>query len=335
MTAYVARRLLLLVPTLLALTVLAFLFVRALPGDAAVAILGPNASAESIERLRETLGLNLPLPQQYGEYLAGLLSGDLGTSAVSQRPIAGEIGARLPATIELSVAALLIGVPLGIALGRFSARRAGSAADATSTVVAVVAVSVPVFVLGLTLQYVFAVLLNWFPAIGRVTNSGAEERITGFVLLDAILSGRPDLLLDGLHHLVLPAVTLAAVPMAVTARIARAAYLAESRRPHVRIALAKGLAPAKVRRDHIAHNSWPPLVVVIGLQLGALLSGGIITENIFGWGGLGSLVVSSIRTRDYLVIQSGLLVLALIYVLVNMAVDVVNARIDPRLRSAR
>ncbi|XVQ09616.1 ABC transporter permease [Spirillospora sp. CA-255316] len=333
MTVFVLKRLLALIPMLLTLSVLAFLLVRALPGDPAIAILGPNASPQAVSHLRETLGLERPLLEQYGDYLLGLLRGDLGTSAVSQQPIAGEILNRAPATIELAAAAILIGAPLGALAGRAAARRPGTVFDTASTTATIVTISIPAFVLGLILQYLFAVRLQWLPAIGRRTDTGLGADAGGFLLLPSLLSGQLSIFLDALRHLVLPALTLAAVPVAVVARVTRSAYLTQSTRPHVRIAQAKGLTPRKVRARHIERNALPPIVVVIGLQFGALLAGSIITENIFGWGGLGALIVSAIRTRDYLVIQSALLVLALIYVLVNLAVDVVNARLDPRLRS--
>ncbi|WP_457256431.1 ABC transporter permease, partial [Pedococcus sp. P5_B7] len=333
MVRYIATRLLALLLTLLVLSFLAFVFVRALPGDPATAILGPNASRESIERLHEALGLNRPLLEQYGEYMHGLLRGDLGVSAVSQRPISEEIRARLPATIELALAAIGFGAPIGIVMGRRAARHPGSLLDSSITTATIAAISVPVFVLGLLLQYVLAVRLQLFPAIGRISNPGELHANTGFVLLDSLLSGHPAEFVDGLRHLVLPVLTLAVIPIAVVARVARAAYINEAHSPHVRIARAKGITERRARHDHIARNSWPPIVIVVGLQFGALLSGAIITENVFGWGGLGSLIVSSIRNNDYPVIQSILLVLAATYVLVNLVVDLINAQLDPRLRS--
>jgi peptide/nickel transport system permease protein len=334
MLSFAARRIVAIIPVLLILSVVAFLFVRALPGDPATAILGPNASTESIARLRESLGLNSPPLEQYWRYLTGLIRGNLGISAVSQRPIAQEIGNRLPATAELAIAAIVVGAPAGIAVGRFAARRVGSTLDAAATTATIAVVSIPVFVLGLMLQYVFAVRLGWLPAIGRASDPDGVDARTGFLLIDTLLAGDGEGFLDGLRHLVLPVMTLAAMPVAVIARVSRAAHLGQAGSPHVRIAAAKGISERAVERHHIARNSLPPIIIVTGLQFGALLAGSIITENIFGWGGLGSLIVSAIRNRDYPVIQSTLLVLAVIYVVVNLVVDIVNARLDPRLRVA-
>ncbi|WP_396911842.1 ABC transporter permease [Mycolicibacterium sp.] len=334
MLMFVTRRLVAIVPVLLILSVVAFLFVRALPGDPATAILGPNASPESVARLRDSLGLTAPPLQQYWHYLAGLSRGDLGVSAVSQRPIAEDIANRLPATAELAITAIVVAAPVGLAVGRLAARRVSSTLDAATTTATIAVVSIPVFVLGLMLQYVFAVHLGWLPAIGRASNPELIDSRTGFLLIDTVIAGDGYGFVDGLCHLVLPVATLAAMPVAVIARVSRAAYLGQAGSPHVRIAAAKGITRRAVERHHISRNSLPPVVVVTGLQFGALLAGSIITENIFGWGGLGSLIVSAIRNRDYPVIQSALLVLAVIYVLVNLAVDIVNARLDPRLRAA-
>lgn len=332
MLSFVAKRLAILVPTLLVLSLVAFAFTHALPGDPAQAILGPNANDASIERMRGVLGLDRPLVIQYLDYVAGLIRLDLGTSAVTQRPISTELATRFPATVELSVVAIVIGSTAGVWLGRFAARRAGSVRDGSATVLTVLGVSVPVFVLGLGLQYLFAVRLGWLPAIGRSFTGLAVPARTGFLLIDTVLAGRPDSFVDALRHLLLPALTLSAAPMAVVARMTRASFLAESERDHVRIASAKGISRRQVESRHIMRNAWPPIVTVIGLQTGALLSGALITENIFGWGGIGSFVVSAIRNRDYVAIQSGLLILAAIFVLVNLAVDLVHARLDPRIR---
>lgn len=330
MTSLISKRLLTVVPTLLVLTVLAFLLVHALPGDPAQVMLGPNASAEQIARLRDQLGVDQPWIVQYGEYLANLLQGDLGTSVRTQQPIAETIVARTPATIELAVAAMFIGAPLGLLVGRMTGRFARTPLDAVGDGLGVVMVSIPTFVLGLLLQWVFAVQLHALPSIGRLTG----ESTGMFLVLPYLMTGHFTEFWDAVRHLILPAVTLAAVPFAIVARMTRATYLDNESRPHVRVAHAKGIRSARVRSGHIYRNSWPPLLIVIGLQFGALLAGSLIVENIFDWGGLGSLLVDAIQNRDYVVLQSSLLVVALIYLVVNLLVDLMAMVTDPRLRAA-
>ncbi len=331
MITFISRRLLALIPTLIVLSILAFLFVHALPGDPAAVILGPNATPAAIQSLRGTLGLDQPLMTQYGSYIAHLVHGDLGSSAVSQQPVATALLQRAPATIELAVVAILVGAPTGLAAGWFAARRAGTLLDSSLTAVSVIALSAPAFVLGLLSQFVFGVQFHLLPTIGRSSDSAA----TGWLILPSLLHGDLSTFSDAIAHLILPAVTLAGVPFAVVSRVSRAAFLRAQVLPHVRVAEAKGLPATKVRRGHIHRIALPPSVTVIGLQFGALLAGSIITENIFAWGGLGSLIVSAIHTNDYVVLQSCLLFIAVMYVLVNLLVDVVNALIDPRSRRTR
>ncbi|MEA2536136.1 MAG: peptide/nickel transport system permease protein [Chloroflexota bacterium] len=332
MLKYIVRRLLGAIPVLFGLSVVLFAFVHLLPGDPCRTILGQHATVEACDRLRQNLGLDLPLWQQYVNYIGQLVRGDFGASIVNNKPVLTEFAVRFPATIELTVAALIFAVGVGIPLGRLAARHVQGWIDGGVTVISLFGISIPVFVLGLVLVYIFAVELKWLPTQGRIDARAGLELKTNFVLVDSLVQGRPDLFFDGLKHLILPAIALGSIPLAIIARITRAAVLDVANEDYVRTARAKGLSERRVDSRHIMRNAWLPVVTVIGLQVGGLLGGAVLTETVFSWNGVGRWVVDSIQGRDYFVIQSTILIFALIFLVVNLAVDVAYAFINPRIR---
>ena len=332
MLRYVVRRLLQVVPTLLILSVLLFAWLRSLPGGPAGALLGDKATPEGIAALNRTLGLDQPIPLQYLRYLGRAVTGDFGSSLVSGDPVLAEIGRALPATIELSVTALLLAVLAGIPLGYLAARHRGRPWDNATILGTLVGVAVPVFFLGYVLKQVFAVELGLFPPSGRVAVDIDSTRVTGFAILDGLLTREFDASADAVAHLVLPAVALATIPLAVIVRITRASVLDVLDSDFVRTANAKGLAPGTVRGRHVLRNALLPVSTTIGLQTGLLLAGAVLTEKVFNWGGLGTLIAEGIERRDYPRLQAIVLLGALIYVVVNLLVDLSYALIDPRVR---
>lgn len=331
MSRYVLARLLGAVPVLLGVTVLAFLFVRLIPGDPARVIAGERASEELLAEMRRVHGLDQPLSAQYVLFLGRLARGDLGTSLQTGEPVTREIAARFPATIELTVAAVLVATVLGVALGIAAALRPGSLLDVALMGGALVGVSVPVFCLG----YVLIVAVgDHLPYAGRIdeTVRAAFAPRTPFYLLEALVRGEWAALRSVLAHLALPALALSTVPLAVVARITRSAMLEVLSQDYVRTARAKGLSRARVVLVHALRNATIPIVTVLGVQTGYLLGGAVLTETVFSWPGLGRFVVTAIGERDYPAIQGGVLLFATTFVLVNLLVDVVYARLDPRVR---
>ncbi|WP_135257690.1 ABC transporter permease [Thermus caldilimi] len=334
MWSYVLRRLLGLVPVLFGITLLVFLFLQLIPGDPAQAILGERGTPEQLAALREKLGLNKPLYVQYLTFVKNILTGDLGTSAVSTIPVAEELKRRWPATFELALAATLVAVVLGIPVGIVAAVRKNSILDTLSMSLSLVGVSMPVFWLGLLLVYLFAVNLHWLPTGGRLSTDLAIDfrPLTGFLVLDGLLTRRLEVLADALRHLILPALTLGTIPLAILTRITRSAMLEVLSQDYVRTARAKGLAERQVILKHALKNALLPVVTIIGLQFGTLLGGAILTETIFSWPGIGSYIYEGILNRDYPVVQAGVLVVATVFVLVNLLVDLSYALLDPRIQ---
>ena len=333
MLRFVVRRLLLLVPILLGLSILVFVWVRALPGDPASALLGERATEQSIEEVREQYGLDRPVWVQYLAYMRlVIVDRNLGTSIQSRRPITEEISRRFPATIELAVAALVFAIVFGIPLGFFAAKRYGGVFDNTSLVGSLIGISIPIFFLALLLKWVLSVELGLFPTIGRQSAEINIDHPTNFYVVDAIIALDPVAFADVVWHLVLPAIALGSIPLAIIARITRAAVLDVQNEDYVRTARAKGLASTIVDRRHIFRNAMLPVVTIIGLQTGLLLSGAILTEKVFAIPGMGSWLADAIKASDYPVLQGGILFVALVFVLVNLFVDVAYAFIDPRVR---
>ncbi|MGH3037602.1 MAG: ABC transporter permease [Gaiellaceae bacterium] len=333
MLRYTVRRLLLLIPVLIGLSILIFLYLRALPGTPAVALLGERATPEAIAAINEEYGLNEPIYVQYWRYTKSvLIEFDLGTSNQSRQAITDELKRRFPATVELAVGAMLFATIFGLPLGFLAAKRYGTWIDHTSLFASLVGISIPIFFLAIILKYVFSVRLGWLPSVGRADVTMAVEHPTNFYVLDSILTLNWDAFVDAIKHLILPAIALGTIPLAIIARITRAAVLDVQNEDYVRTARAKGVAPLAVDRRHVFRNAMLPISTIIGLQVGLLLSGAVLTETVFAWPGVGSWLVEAIEFRDYSVLQGGILFLAIIFVLVNLVVDLGYALIDPRIR---
>jgi peptide/nickel transport system permease protein len=332
MLRFVVRRLLLLVPILLGLSILVFLWIRALPGSPAIALLGERATPESIAQINRQYGLDKPLPVQYWRYLKTTSRGDFGESTKSRQPVVEEFKRRFPATVELSVAAGLFSLIFGIPLGFFAAKRYQGLLDHASLVISLVGISTPIFFLALILKYIFAVRLGWLPSVGRISVLIELDHPTNFYVLDAILAGNWEAFVDTIKHLILPAIALGSIPLAIIARITRAAVLDVQNEDYVRTARAKGLPPITVDYRHVLRNAMLPISTIIGLQVGLLLSGAVLTETVFAFPGIGSWLVEGIKARDYPVIQAGVLFVAVIVVFVNLLVDVSYGLLNPRIR---
>ena len=332
MLRFVVRRLLLLVPILLGLSILVFLWIRALPGSPAIALLGERATPESIAQINRQYGLDKPLPVQYWRYLKTTSRGNFGESTKSRQPVVEEFKRRFPATVELAVAAGLFSLIFGIPLGFLAAKRYQGVLDHASLVLSLVGISTPIFFLALILKYIFAVKLGWLPSVGRISVLIELDHPTNFYVLDAILAGNWEAFVDTIKHLVLPAIALGSIPLAIIARITRAAVLDVQNEDYVRTARAKGLPPITVDYRHVLRNAMLPISTIIGLQVGLLLSGAVLTETVFAFPGIGSWLVEGIKARDYPVIQAGVLFVAVIVVFVNLLVDVSYGLLNPKIR---
>jgi peptide/nickel transport system permease protein len=332
MLRFVVRRLLLLIPVLLGLSILVFFWIRALPGGPAQALLGERATAQSIEEIEQQYGLDEPVHVQYWTYVKTVAQGDLGTSVTTRRPVIDELEQRFPATIELAVVALMFAVGFGVPLGFIAAKKYGGPADQASLIISLLGISIPVFFLAILLKYVFAVKLGLLPTVGRISATIDIEHPTNFYLLDAILAGDPEATWDVTKHMILPAIALGSIPLAIIARITRASVLDVQNEDYVRTARAKGLPPRVVDMRHVFRNALLPIVTIIGLQVGLLLSGAVLTETVFAWPGMGTWLVDAIKARNYPVLQGGILFVAFVFVIVNLLVDVLYGFINPRIR---
>jgi peptide/nickel transport system permease protein len=329
---FVVRRLLLLIPILIGLSILVFLWIRALPGNPATALLGERATPEAIAAIEEQYGLNDPIYVQYWKYAKQLLTGDFGVSIISRQPVVDEFQRRFPATIELALAAMIFSVGLGIPLGFLAAKKYGSWLDHASLVTSLLGISIPVFFLAIILKYVFAVKLGWLPTVGRISVLIDIDHPTNFYILDAIIAGDLAALWDVIKHLILPAIALGSIPLAIIARITRASVLDVQNEDYVRTARAKGLKPGIVDRRHILRNALLPIITIIGLQTGLLLSGAVLTETVFAFPGIGTWLYEAIKARNYPVLQGGILFVAIVFVLVNLLVDLSYAVLNPKIR---
>ena len=332
MLAYTSRRLLMLVPVLFGMTLITFSIIHLIPGNPAQVILGETATADAIESLEESMGLNRNYFVQYTAYLGDLLQGDLGTSLRTKASITSEIGPRLAATMELTFFAMLFAIIIGVNAGIISAWKQNSWFDLLAMVFALVGVSMPVFWLALMEQWVFAQELGWLPAHGRQDSRDPIEPITHFYVIDSILHMDMGQLITTLKHLVLPSIALGTIPMAIIARMTRSSMLEVMKSDYVRTVRAKGSGQFLIIYKHALKNSVIPVLTVIGLQFGVLLGGAILTETIFSWPGIGRYVFEAINYRDYPVIQSGILVIAFLFVIINLFVDLLYAFIDPRIK---
>jgi peptide/nickel transport system permease protein len=329
---FIIRRVLGAIPVLFGLSVILFLFLRLLPGDPAIAILGQHATPELIAQIHETLGLDKPIYVQYVDYLGQLLHGNFGASIIDNRSVAETFAQRFPLTIELTIGALLFAVGLGIPLGRLAARQPNSWLDASVTVVSLFGISIPIFVLGYTLVYILSVELHLLPSFGPIDPRLNVPSVTHFPIIDAVLAGNPKAVADAVARLILPAIALGSIPLAIVTRITRAAVIDVNNEDYVRTARAKGLTRRRVEDRHIMRNAWLPVITVIGLQVGSLLAGAVLTETVFTWPGVGSWVVTSIQNHDYIVVQSLILIFATIFLVVNLVVDIGYAFLNPRIR---
>ncbi len=332
MLAYAGRRILLLVPTLLALSIAVFLLIHLVPGDPAQVMLGERATPAALATLRAELGLGDPLWRQYGRFLTGLLHGDLGRSLKTHEEVTREIANRFPATVELAVAAMAIAAVVGIGLGALAAVRHRTIIDQLTMMGAVVGVSMPIFWLGLMLMLFFGVELGWLPIGGRLDTGLAVARLTGFLTVDALVARNWRAFADALAHIALPSFALSTIPMAVVARMTRSSLLDALRQDYVRTARAKGLGEMAVVMRHAVRNAFIPTLTVLGLQFGSLLGGAIITETIFAWPGVGRWLLLAVHARDFRAVQGGVLVIATAFVLVNLIVDLGYSILDPRVR---
>ena len=391
MFTYILQRLLATIPVLFGVSVLVFSFVHLIPGDPAVALLGERATEENVERIREQMGLNDPLPVQYVRFLigktefvrvtedkiyetrrgdtcieheeevicqvsatkwensnsdltcsragpamvchsGGVMWGDLGRSIHGNIPVSLELKRRFPATIELALLAMFFAILLGVPAGVISALRRNSAIDTATMLAALTGVSMPIFWLAILLMWFFSLILGWFPTGGRLSVGVDLDKVTNFYILDSIITGNSEALADSIKHIILPAIALATIPLAITARMTRSAMLEVLGQDYVRTAHAKGLAPRVVITRHVMRNAMIPVVTIVGLQLGSLLAGAILTETVFSWPGIGKWVFDAISGRDYPIVQSVTLLIAVVVVMVNLFVDISYAILNPRIR---
>jgi peptide/nickel transport system permease protein len=332
MLRFVLRRLALLVPVLVGLSVLLFAWVRALPGDPARALLGQRATPEGIARVNELYGFNEPLLTQYFLYVKALLSGDFGRSIRTGQPVLESFFEKFPATVELGMSALLLAVVVGVPLGYYAARHQGRFIDTAIVSGSLFGVVTPVFFLAILLKLVFAEWLGWFPTSMRQDARMDATHITNFYVLDGIMTREWDAALNAMVHLALPAIALGTIPLAIIVRITRASVAEVMHEDYVRTAESKGLSSAVVSRRHVLRNALLPVTTTIGLQAGLLFAGAVLTETVFSFNGVGQYLFAAIGQRDYPVLQGYILFIALIYALINLAVDVGYGIIDPRVR---
>ncbi|MEB1806396.1 MAG: ABC transporter permease [Bacillaceae bacterium] len=332
MLAYTTRRLFMLIPVLLGMSIVTFSIIHLIPGNPAQVILGEQATPQAIADLEERLGLNEPYMVQYGYYMKDLVQGDLGTSLRTKKPIAEEIWPYLAATIELTVFAMIFAIIIGVNAGIISAWKQNSWFDYLAMLIALIGVSMPIFWLALMEQWIFAQELRWLPATGRDNARDPIQAITHLYVLDTIIGGQWDKTWTAIKHLILPGIALGTIPMAIIARMTRSSMLEVLRSDYIRTVNAKGSNTFFVIYKHALKNAMIPVLTVVGLQTGTLLGGAILTETIFGWPGVGRYIYEAIGNRDYPVIQSGILVVATMFVMINLIVDLLYSYIDPRIK---
>lgn len=338
MFRFVVRRLLLLVPVLVGLSILLFVWLRALPGDPARALLGEKATPEAIARVNAQYGFDQPLLVQYVKYVGQLLQGNFGASPRTGEPVLGTFLQRFPATIELSLAAMLFAIVVGIPLGYFAAKRAGGLLDLAAVGSSLLGVVIPVFVLAYLLKVIFAIGLPGLEFLAVLPSSGRQDvrldatHITNFYVLDGLLTREWDAAWDAVKHLILPALALGSIPLAAITRMTRASVLEVLGEDYVRTATAKGLSPRLITWRHVLKNAMLPVTTTIGLLTGALLSGAVLTESVFAFNGIGSYLFDAIASLDYAVLQGFIIFIAIVYALVNLVVDLLYGVFDPRMR---
>ena len=332
MFSYIVKRLLWAIPTLFGVSLIVFFMVHLAPGDPALALLGDHANKESVEKLREDMGLNKPLYVQYGIFASKAIRGDFGNSFKSKQPVLDEFMERFPATMELALCAMILAVFLGIGAGIISAIKRYSIFDYGSMVIALAGVSMPVFWLGLVLIYFFSVSLDILPVSGRLGYEFSIDHVTGFYLIDSLLANDMDAFWDALKHLLLPSIALGTIPMAIIARMTRSSMIEVMKEDYIRTARAKGCSMFQVVMVHALRNAMMPVITVIGLMLGTLFAGAILTETTFSWPGIGKWIVNAVYQRDFPIIQSSTLIIASMFIAVNLVVDLLYALINPKIR---
>lgn len=334
MCVFVLRRLAFLVVTLLGMSLVLFVITRLIPADPARIAAGENASRAMIAQARQDLGLDRPLPAQYGAYLRALARGDLGVSVQSRRPVLDDLRVHFPATFELSVFSLVLSVVVAVPLGVVAAARRGRGVDHGGRVAALIGISLPIFWLGLMLQLVFYKHLGWFPYGGRLSSGlEAPPAVTGLLLIDAVLAGRGAVFCDALWHLVLPGLAMSGITVAILSRMTRASMLEVLRSEYVRVARAKGLSELRVVGWHALRNAAIPIVTVLGIQFGILMTGAVLTETIFSWPGIGRLAFKAIEALDYPVIMGFALAVTTVFSVINLLIDICYGLVDPRIVS--
>ncbi len=332
MFKYIMKRLLQLIPVLFGVSLIVFFLMRVCAPDPASIVLGQHATQESMEEWREANGLNEPIVTQYVDFIKGAVTGDLGTSYYTKAPVTKEIFSRFPATVELAIVAIILAAVFGIVIGAVSAVKKNSIFDNGGMLISLIGVSVPIFWLGIMLIILFSGVLHWLPSSGRIDPALRPDTVTGFMIIDSILEGNTEALKDSLLHMVLPAVTLSLYSMAIIARMTRSSMLETLGQDYIRTARAKGISEGKVTRRHALRNAMLPVTTVIGLQLGSLLGGAVLTESVYAWPGIGNYTVQCIMKSDFPVVQGVVLLIAVIFVLMNLVVDVIYAFLDPRIK---
>jgi len=336
MYRFVLRRLSLVIPTFVGITILAFALIHLIPGDPIEVMMGergvdPVMHAQAIKRL----GLDLPLPVQYFHYVGHALKGDLGMSIITNTSVMGEFLSRFPATIELSLCAIMLALLIGVPAGVLAALKRGTIVDHGLMGAALTGYSMPIFWWGLILIMFFSAKLGWTPVSGRIAVEFDVPVRTGFMLWDSLFSPDEGAFKSTLSHIILPTIVLSTIPLAVIARMTRSSMLEVLREDYIRTARAKGLAPVRVVLVHALRNALIPVVTVIGLQVGALLAGAVLTETLFSWPGVGKWLIDAISRRDYPVVQGGILMIATLVIVVNLFVDVLYGVLNPRIRHTR
>ncbi len=329
---YILKRIIQLVPVILGVTIIAFSLIHIAPGDPARTMLGQHATEKELNEIREKYGLDEPVYVQYGIWLNGVLHGDLGRSILTNNQVSDEIGERFPNTIELTIGAMLFAILIGGIAGVISASKQYSITDYTVMGVALFGISMPVFWLGIMLMLVFGVWLGWLPIGGRIDLLIPFQRVTGFMVIDSLITGNFRAFIDVIRHLILPSIALGTIPMAMIARVTRSSMLEVLRQDFIRTERAKGLSENVVIYKHAVRNAMVPVITVIGLNFGLLLAGAILTETVFSWPGVGRLVVEAVYERDYPLVVGCILVFAIIFVIVNLITDILYTYIDPRIK---
>lgn len=336
MFQFILKRLSTVIPTFIGITLLTFTLIHMIPGDPIEIMAGERGiSPERHAILAAELGLDQPIWKQYFSYVGGILQGDLGNSLVTKKPVVEEFFELFPATVELAFLAAMFAIIIGLPAGIIAAVKRGSVFDHTVMGVSLTGYSMPIFWWALLLMLVFSVNLGWTPVSGRIDVSLWIEHVTGFMLIDSLLSDEVGAFRSAIHHLILPSIVLGTIPLAVIARMTRSSMLEVLGEDYIRTARAKGLAPWRVIVIHALRNALIPVITVIGLQVGILLSGAILTETIFAWPGIGKWLIESIGRRDYPVVQGGILIIATLIIFVNLLVDILYGVVNPRIRHAK